>query len=124
MNNTQENLKSYEQYYSELKLFPKIYQIYNCLSKDTLKLILSLYACLRDKSTPFFAKSIIIGAFGYLILPMDVSPDMIPGIGLTDDALVLTYAAYQVQKYLKDKHRTYAEYKIDQMIEKKEKRKK
>ena len=32
----------------------------------------------------------IIGALGYFILPCDVLPDAIPGIGLTDDAAAIS----------------------------------
>jgi uncharacterized membrane protein YkvA (DUF1232 family) len=36
------------------------------------------------------AKVLIVGALLYFILPMDLTPDFIPGIGYLDDALVLS----------------------------------
>ena len=41
-------------------------------------------------------KAIIIGALGYLISPVDIIPDVIPVIGLTDDIVVLMCALYRI----------------------------
>ncbi len=38
---------------------------------------------------PKWAKTVIIGALGYLIFPLDAIPDFIPVLGLTDDLGVL-----------------------------------
>ena len=41
-------------------------------------------------------KAIIIGALGYMISPLDVLPDAIPIVGLTDDLAVLLYVLKKV----------------------------
>ena len=41
-------------------------------------------------------KAIIIGALGYMISPLDVVPDAIPIVGLTDDLAVLLYVLKKV----------------------------
>lgn len=41
-------------------------------------------------------KTIIIGALGYLISPVDVIPDAIPLAGLSDDLAVLIYVIHKV----------------------------
>ena len=38
----------------------------------------------------------IIGALGYLISPLDVLPDAIPIVGLTDDLTVLLYVINKI----------------------------
>ena len=38
----------------------------------------------------------IIGALGYMISPLDVMPDAIPIVGLTDDLAVLIYVLKKV----------------------------
>ena len=44
-----------------------------------------LFYVLTSPSTPLRYKQIIIGALGYFILPTDLLPDFIPGIGFADD---------------------------------------
>ena len=40
----------------------------------------------------------ILGALGYLILPTDLIPDLLPAIGYTDDLAALMWALYSVAK--------------------------
>jgi uncharacterized membrane protein YkvA (DUF1232 family) len=72
------------------------------------KIVLSaitLYHCLRDKDTPGWAKGVIVGALGYLILPADLVPDIIPGAGYGDDWAALVAALGTVAAYVKDEHK-------------------
>ena len=55
------------------------------LGKKVLKPALQLYYVLKEPSTPHDIKGMIIGALGYLILPVDLIPDFIPVAGYTDD---------------------------------------
>lgn len=66
---------------------------------------LTLYFCLKDPATPAWAKSVIVGALGYLILPMDFIPDAILGAGFTDDWSVIVGAMAAVIAHIKDEHR-------------------
>ncbi|WP_164999553.1 YkvA family protein [Salinicola tamaricis] len=50
---------------------------------------LQLYFVLKRPDVPIWAKSTIIGALGYFISPLDAIPDVIAGVGFTDDASVL-----------------------------------
>ncbi|WP_353957785.1 DUF1232 domain-containing protein [Peribacillus sp. NJ4] len=43
-----------------------------------------MFYTLQKPATPVWSKSVIIGALGYLILPIDLIPDLLPG-GYTDD---------------------------------------
>lgn len=43
-------------------------------------------------------KALIIGALAYLILPLDVIPDVLPFAGLIDDAFAITYVFTAVRK--------------------------
>ena len=48
-----------------------------------------LFFCLRDQDTPKYVKAILAGALGYLVLPIDIIPDTIAGLGWVDDVAVL-----------------------------------
>lgn len=66
---------------------------------------LTLFFCMRDSETPAWAKSVIVGALGYLIFPMDFIPDTIIGAGFTDDWSVIIGAITTVAAHIKDEHR-------------------
>ncbi len=66
---------------------------------------LTLFFCLKDPETPAWAKSVIVGALGYLIFPMDFIPDAIVGAGFTDDWSVIIGAMAAVVAHIKEEHR-------------------
>ena len=85
---------SYSSNYSETSFWSKIK---SCASKAGRKLITDafiLYYALPDASPKDTA--IIIAALGYLICPIDLIPDTLPG-GFADDA----YALYKAVKSIK-----------------------
>jgi uncharacterized membrane protein YkvA (DUF1232 family) len=56
----------------------------------------ALYRYMRDKSVPWYRKSIVVGALIYFISPIDTIPDIAPLIGYLDDLGVIM----AVVKYL------------------------
>ena len=77
---------------------------------------LTLYYCLRDPETPAWAKSVIVGALGYLIFPMDLIPDAIIGAGFTDDWSVILGALASVVSHVKDEHKSKASAVADRFL--------
>ena len=67
--------------------------------------VLSLWYCARDVETPATAKGLVLAALAYFVLPMDVVPDIIVGIGFTDDAAVIAAVLAIVGRNIKDRHR-------------------
>lgn len=57
---------------------------------------LILYYTLQSDKISKADKAMIIGALGYMISPLDVLPDAIPIVGLTDDLAVLVYVLKKV----------------------------
>ena len=51
-----------------------------------------------DSATPKKYRTVIAGALGYLILPLDIIPDFIPSLGFADDWAALLAAIYYVTK--------------------------
>ena len=65
----------------------------------TLRQELSTYRlALKDPRTPRLAKVCFWLAFGYLVLPFDLIPDFIPGIGHIDDLIIIPGLIYLALK--------------------------
>ncbi len=71
------------------------------------------YFCAVDKATPASVKLILFGALAYFVIPTDLLPDFIPGLGYTDDATVIAAALAAVARYLKPVHRERARSFLD-----------
>ena len=71
-----------------------------------------LYYAAQREDTPAWAKAVIYGALGYFILPLDAIPDVMPGIGYTDDLGVLGAAITTVASYIDDSVKELAREKI------------
>ncbi len=67
--------------------------------------LLAAYFCAIDPRTPLQAKAILFGAIAYFVLPFDVIPDFIAGLGFTDDAAVLAAAVRSIFPHIRDDHR-------------------
>ena len=67
--------------------------------------VVAAYYCALDKNTPFRAKAILLAALGYFILPADTIPDIVLGLGFTDDIAVLTAAITAVRAHMTPAHR-------------------
>jgi uncharacterized membrane protein YkvA (DUF1232 family) len=66
----------------------------------------SAWYCARDPATPKHVKAAIIGALAYFIMPLDAVPDVLIGLGYTDDAAVFWAVWRMVSKYVTDMHKT------------------
>lgn len=58
-----------------------------------------LLSALENPETPARLKALIIGAIGYIILPADLIPDIIPLTGYIDDLTSAAGVAASVAKY-------------------------
>ena len=67
--------------------------------------LLAVYYSARDEETPIQAKGLMFAALAYFVLPTDVLPDFITGLGYTDDAAVLFALFNVVGRAVKPRHR-------------------
>jgi uncharacterized membrane protein YkvA (DUF1232 family) len=70
---------------------------------------LALWWCAKDPETPVAARGMMMAALAYFVLPTDVIPDVLAGVGFTDDAAVIAAVIGVVGKHLKPRHRDAAE---------------
>ncbi|KQX55669.1 YkvA family protein [Paenibacillus sp. Root444D2] len=63
---------------------------------------LLLFYALESPKTPLRAKVQIYGALGYLILPLDLLPDLLPIVGYVDDLSALGLALASVARSIDD----------------------
>lgn len=97
-----------DHWYSGPRLWAKLRRYGAVLGRKAVLTALTLFHCLRDADTPAWAKGVIVGALGYLILPADLVPDLIPGAGFGDDWAALVAALGTVATYVKDAHKARA----------------
>lgn len=76
---------------------------------------LSVWYCAKDDDTPLAAKGMMLAALAYFVLPVDAIPDVIVGLGYTDDAAVFTALMAIVGRNLKPKHKQAAKADIERL---------
>jgi uncharacterized membrane protein YkvA (DUF1232 family) len=73
------------------------------------------YFCAFDKATPLKVKATLIAALAYFILPFDAVPDLLLGLGFTDDLAVLATAIGVVRNSITPTHRELARQKLAEL---------
>ena len=63
------------------------------------------YYCALDPKTPVQVKAVLLAALAYFVVPADMIPDFIAGVGFTDDATVLAAALAIVAPAITERHR-------------------
>jgi uncharacterized membrane protein YkvA (DUF1232 family) len=81
-----------------------------------LDLLVATYYCARDPATPLRAKATLFSALAYFVLPTDLIPDFMTGIGFVDDGAVLYAAVRAVADHLKPIHRERAKALIQRKL--------
>lgn len=67
--------------------------------------VVASYYCAIDRKTPARTRGILLAALAYFVLPFDIVPDFILGVGFTDDFAVLMAAITAIQGEIKPRHR-------------------
>ncbi|WGM32817.1 YkvA family protein [Brevundimonas sp. NIBR11] len=77
--------------------------------------LVSIYYAGRDPETPMAAKGIMLGALAYFVMPVDAIPDVLAGIGFTDDAAVITAVIATLGANIRKRHRDLAEKALERL---------
>ena len=94
------NLDDYVQFFNDSKLWKKLKKVAQKAGRKAVYYVLVLYYVSRDPSVPRSLKLKVLGALGYFILPLDFIPDVILGLGFTDDLAALAWALFTMRKYI------------------------
>lgn len=97
--------KSYADHFSPDEFLRKASAVASKLGRQALKTGFTLFYCLQDEDTPTWVRTVIIGALGYFILPIDAIPDFLPGAGLVDDMATIAGALATATSHVKLEHR-------------------
>lgn len=67
--------------------------------------VVAAYFCALDPSTPTRVRASLLAALAYFVVPTDFIPDILLGIGFTDDITVLAGVIAMVRAHITDGHR-------------------
>ena len=90
------NLEKYVPNFDTEKFWKKLRRTLRRLGARAAYYALILYYAMQDPKISRKDKTLILGALGYFLLPLDLIPDFLPAIGFTDDIAALAFAVYKV----------------------------
>ena len=106
------DISKYQKDFSFDNLMSKIKETAKKAGLKAIYMALLLYYALESPTISTMDKAIIYGALGYFICPIDIIPDILPFIGLTDDIAVLAWAFSRVKHNVTDMTREKAKTKL------------
>ena len=66
------------------------------------------FYCATDQATPLPIRVTLFGALAYFVLPFDAIPDILLGLGYTDDAAIMIAAFTAARVHITEAHRAKA----------------
>lgn len=110
------NLAAYQDEFSEESFWMKVRKYAKKVGATGIYTVFLLYYTFRKPDLPLKARSTILGALGYFIMPIDFIPDMTPIIGYTDDMVALTGALLLVAAYIDDSTKAQARAWVQKLL--------
>ena len=87
-----EEKHGFENAYSNSGFWGKVITHAKTAGREVIEKALWLYFAAQNPATPAWARSVIYGALGYFIFPLDAIADITPVVGYADDLGVLAAA--------------------------------
>ena len=92
--------QQYQQHYSEPRFWEKLRASAKQAGREVVERALQLFYALQSSTMTMRERAIVFGALGYFILPFDVVPDILVGIGFADDLSVLLLAVKTISSHI------------------------
>lgn len=106
----------FRKYFSESKFWDKLKKEAVKAGATVIYIALMLYYVLVSRRVSLRDKALIVGALGYLILPTDLIPDLLPAIGYSDDLTALVTVFNVVKHNIDDDIRQRAQSKVRELL--------
>ena len=107
-------IEKYKKNFSEGGLMNKLAKYAKTAGRELVENVLILWYAFPEASPA--DKAIIMGAIGYFISPLDVIPDLVPGLGYTDDVGVVAWAIARIRLNASDSAIEKAKRKADEFF--------
>jgi uncharacterized membrane protein YkvA (DUF1232 family) len=78
--------------------------------------LLTAYYAATDPVTPARVRMTLFAALAYFVVPTDLIPDVIVGLGYTDDAAVLVAAMRTLAGHIRPQHRQHARQTLESQV--------
>ncbi len=98
--------------YSDETFWAKLKKFALTAGREVVEKALTLYYTAQNPNVPGWAKTVVVGALTYFISPIDAIPDVLVGIGFTDDLGVLLAAMATVSVYINAETKAQAQHKM------------
>lgn len=95
-----QGIDRFRAFFNESTFWKKLAKLAQAAGIRTVYTALLLYFAFCRKDTPSWAKRIVMGTLGYLLMPIDAIPDLTPFIGYTDDLGLLSIGLVTVAAYV------------------------
>ena len=106
----------FEDAYSEESFWEKIGRFASVAGREVVERALILYYAMLEPGVPAWARSMIAGALGYFIMPLDAISDIVPTVGYADDLGVLVAALAVVAAHITPEIRERASDKLNRFF--------
>lgn len=103
-------------HYSQAGFWAKVRGSARLAGKVPLETAFTLYLTLRAPATPYWCKTVIVGALGYFISLFDAIPDLTPILGYTDDLGVMLAALATVSAHVTPDIREQAKQRVERLL--------
>ncbi|NJK68034.1 MAG: DUF1232 domain-containing protein [Microcoleus sp. CSU_2_2] len=99
--------------YSDESFWTKLKKFALTAGREVVEKALTLYYTAQNPNVPAWAKTVVVGALTYFISPVDAIPDILVGVGFTDDLGVLLAAIATVSVYINTETKEQAKQKMN-----------
>ena len=111
-----ENMDKFKAAYNESDLTKKVADFAKQAGKKTLLMVFELYYALKHGALSNTDKILVIAALGYFISPLDLIPDVVAGLGLLDDGMILGWVLKKVTSSISPEIKAEAKAQVEKIL--------